>query len=106
MLLMTDCLGIIFSKLLNLSNSRGLLDRESYVAQYVALVFLTIGITSALGSDDLLAAFACGSALSWDGEFNLQVEGEVFPSVIELVLNCSAFVYSTSVFACPGWYLR
>ncbi|KAH8828315.1 Sodium/hydrogen exchanger [Flagelloscypha sp. PMI_526] len=86
-------IGIIFSKLLKLSNSRGIIDRASYVAQYIALVFLTIGVSSTLGSDDLLAAFACGSAISWDGEFNMQVEGELFSSVIEFVLNCSAFVY-------------
>lgn len=63
------------------------------MAQYLALVFLTIGAASALGVDDLLAAFACGSAISWDGKFNTQVEGELFASVIELVLNSASFVY-------------
>ena len=39
---------------------KGFIDRESYVAQYLALAVLTMGVTSTLGSDDLLAAFAAG----------------------------------------------
>ena len=34
-----------------------------------------------------------GSAISWDGDFNIHTEGEVFASVIVLVLNCACFVY-------------
>jgi NhaP-type Na+/H+ or K+/H+ antiporter len=34
-----------------------------------------------------------GSAISWDGDFNTHTEGEVFSSVIDLVLNCACFVY-------------
>jgi sodium/hydrogen antiporter len=93
------------------THRKGLIDRESYVAQYLALAFLTIGVCSTLGVDDLLAAFAAGSwvqvlrpllifwsfpsfrAISWDGHFNIQIENEVFSSVIDLVLNCACFVY-------------
>jgi sodium/hydrogen antiporter len=46
-----------------------------------------------LGSDDLLAAFACGSAFAWDGFFNRQTEESVFSSVIDLLFNVGAFVY-------------
>ena len=34
-----------------------------------------------------------GSAISWDGDFNVHTEGEVFASVIDLVLNCGCFIY-------------
>lgn len=34
-----------------------------------------------------------GSAISWDGDFNVHTEGEVFSSVIDLVLNCACFIY-------------
>ncbi|KAJ6567983.1 hypothetical protein DFH09DRAFT_1468247 [Mycena vulgaris] len=44
-------------------------------------------------SDDLLAAFAAGSAVSWDGHFNDVIENEVFSSVIDLLFNCGCFVY-------------
>jgi hypothetical protein len=42
------------------SHKRGYIDRESYVAQYLALALFTTGIVSTVGSDDLLAAFAAG----------------------------------------------
>lgn len=34
-----------------------------------------------------------GSAMSWDGHFNLQTESESFSSVIDLLLNCGCFIY-------------
>ncbi|KAJ7753933.1 Sodium/hydrogen exchanger family-domain-containing protein [Mycena maculata] len=86
-------LGIGFSYLMKFSHRRGYIDRESYVAQYLALALFTIGIASTIGSDDLLAAFACGNAISWDQHFNEVTENEVFSSVIDLVLNCACFVY-------------
>ena len=42
------------------SQKRGFLDRESYIAQYIALALFTVGATNSLGNDDLLAAFAAG----------------------------------------------
>lgn len=78
---------------MKLSHRKGFIDRESYVSQHLALAIFTIGVASTIGSDDLLAAFAAGSAISWDGHFNVQIENEVFSSVIDLVLNCGCFVY-------------
>ncbi len=42
-----------------------LIDRESFVAQYLSLAIFTIGVVSTLGSDDLLAAFAAGRWLTY-----------------------------------------
>ncbi|KAI0063655.1 hypothetical protein BV25DRAFT_1824218 [Artomyces pyxidatus] len=86
-------IGFAFSRLMKFTHHKGFIDRESFVAQYLALAIFTIGIASTLGTDDLLAAFAAGSTVSWDGNFNLQIENEVFSSVIDLVLNCACFIY-------------
>jgi NhaP-type Na+/H+ or K+/H+ antiporter len=43
------------------SHRKGFVDRQSYVAQYIALVLFVMGIASTLGMDDLLAAFAAGA---------------------------------------------
>lgn len=51
------------------------------------------GITTLLGSDDLLAAFACGTAFAWDGFFNKQTEESYFSNVIDLLFNVTAFIY-------------
>jgi len=86
-------LGKSFSIVMKYSRRKGFIDRESYVALYIALAFMSIGLTNLLGSDDLLAAFSAGTAISWDGEFNHQTEDTVFSSVIDLLLNCGCFIY-------------
>ncbi|KIJ25191.1 hypothetical protein M422DRAFT_273866 [Sphaerobolus stellatus SS14] len=70
-----------------------LIDRKSYVAQYVALALFSVGATTLLGSDDLLSAFASGTAFAWDGFFNRQTEDSAFSSVIDLLFNIAAFIY-------------
>jgi NhaP-type Na+/H+ or K+/H+ antiporter len=87
-----------------------ILDRQSYIAQYIGLALFTTGATNSLGNDDLLAAFAAGTfpscsvvlpclslregcAISWDGYFNEQTEGDSFSAILDLVLNCACFIY-------------
>jgi sodium/hydrogen antiporter len=86
-------LGFGFRHLMKFCERTELIDRQSYVAQYVSLALLTIGVCTMLGSDDLLAAFACGTAFAWDGFFNRQTEESVFSSVIDLLFNIASFVF-------------
>lgn len=86
-------LGFSFRYLMKFCQRHDLIDRHSYVAQYVSLAMLTIGVTTLLGSDDLLSAFSCGTAFAWDGFFNRQTEESVFSSVIDLLFNIAAFVF-------------
>ncbi|KAH9935583.1 Sodium/hydrogen exchanger family-domain-containing protein [Fomitopsis serialis] len=86
-------LGTLFCRLMKISYRMGFINRESYVAQYLALTLFTIGIVSTLGSDDLLAAFAAGTAINWDGNFHAVTANEAFSPVIDLLLNCVCFVY-------------
>lgn len=71
---------------------KDLIDRKSYVAQYVALALFSVGSTTLIGSDDLLSAFASGSAFAWDGFFNKQTEDSAFSSVIDLLFNIAGAV--------------
>ncbi|KAG6856428.1 hypothetical protein H0H87_004554 [Tephrocybe sp. NHM501043] len=86
-------LGFGFRHLMKFCQRHNLIDRQSYVAQYLSLAMLTIGVTVLVGSDDLLAAFSCGTAFAWDGFFNRQTEEAVFSSVIDLLFNIAAFIY-------------
>ncbi|KAH8108670.1 Sodium/hydrogen exchanger family-domain-containing protein [Phellopilus nigrolimitatus] len=86
-------LGFGFRHLMKFCERKDLIDRQSYVAQYVSLAMFTIGVTTLLGSDDLLAAFSCGTAFAWDGFFNRQIEQAVFSSVIDLLFNIAAFIF-------------
>lgn len=75
------------------AEAKKLIDRQSFVAQYISLAVFSIGFTTLLGSDDLLSAFACGTAFAWDGFFNKATEDAEFSNVIDLLFNCAAFIY-------------
>jgi sodium/hydrogen antiporter len=86
-------LGYGFRHLMKFCERRDLIDRQSYVAQYVSLALLSNGIANILGSDDLLASFACGTAFAYDGWFNRKTEESMFSNVIDLLFNCACFIY-------------
>ncbi|KAG8760091.1 hypothetical protein FRC14_004077 [Serendipita sp. 396] len=86
-------IGWGFRHLMKFCESRDLIDRHSYVAQYISLALLSNGITALLGSDDLLAAFCSGVAFAWDSHFNKQTADSVFSAVIDLLFNVAIFVF-------------
>ncbi|KAG8816140.1 hypothetical protein FRC17_000418 [Serendipita sp. 399] len=86
-------IGYAFRHLMKFCESRDLIDRHSYVAQYISLALLSNGITALLGSDDLLAAFCSGVAFAWDSHFNKQTADSVFSAVIDLLFNVAIFVF-------------
>lgn len=52
--------GFAFSFVLKLSHRKNFINRESFIAQYLALTIFILGVADTLGVDDLLAAFAAG----------------------------------------------
>ncbi|CAE6421992.1 unnamed protein product [Rhizoctonia solani] len=86
-------LGWIFRLLLQQAENKGFIDRSSYIGQYLSLTLLSLGVTAMVGGDDLLAAFAAGSAVSWDGRFNEKSHETEFSNIIEVFFNCACFVY-------------
>ena len=52
-----------------------------------------MGVNVLLGSDDLLAAFAAGTAFAWDGWFTRQTEDSNFSSIVDLLFNVATFIY-------------
>jgi sodium/hydrogen antiporter len=58
---LSTIVGHLFALLMKFAQEKRLLDRESYIAQYVAVALFTVGATNSLGNDDLLAAFAAGT---------------------------------------------
>jgi NhaP-type Na+/H+ or K+/H+ antiporter len=86
-------IGTTFRYVLQFARSRGYIDRDSFVAQYLALAIFSTGVSNMIGSDDLLTAFAAGTAVAWDGEFNTQTEDDFFAAILDLILNCAGFIY-------------
>lgn len=106
-------IGIAARKTLKFSKRRSLIDRESMVAMYISLAIFTTAVTTLAGSDDLLAAFACGAAFAWDDWFSESIgrllycvsanfprltfsvlsEDSNFSNIIDLLINCTVFIY-------------
>ncbi|KAM0279211.1 hypothetical protein ACHAQH_004756 [Verticillium albo-atrum] len=82
------------------SLKRKWIDSESYLLIPLALGFLMIGSAGLVGTNDLIACFAAGSALNWDGEYlaeTLKRHDEVNSS-IDVILNFGGFMYLGSIF--------
>ncbi|WFD34067.1 hypothetical protein MCUN1_000899 [Malassezia cuniculi] len=86
-------IGFCARKLMRISERYKLVDRESFVAQYLSLALASMGLNVLIGSDDLLAAFACGTAFAWDGWFSKETEDSNFSSIVDLVFNIATFIY-------------
>ncbi|WAR60080.1 hypothetical protein PtB15_9B17 [Puccinia triticina] len=96
-------IGILARKTLKFCKRRSMIDKESMVAMYVALALLTTGITALAGSDDLLAAFACGAAFAWDDWFTESIEASNFSSILDLLINCTTFIYIGATIPFSSW---
>ncbi|KAJ3562772.1 hypothetical protein NP233_g9364 [Leucocoprinus birnbaumii] len=76
-------IGYVSLCVMNFSYGRGYINRDSYVAQYLALSVFTMGVVNTIGS----------CAINWDGSFSTHTEDEAFGSVIEYIINCGCFFY-------------
>lgn len=66
--------GYLGRKAIKFANARKWIDSESYLLYPVALGMFVIGTCGSLGTSDLLACFAAGCALNWDGQFLAETE--------------------------------
>lgn len=85
--------GVLARKMLKFSKRRSLIDRESMVAMYVALALLVTSVSVVIGTDEVLAAFFCGTAFAWDDWFTQSIEDSNFSSILDLLANCAIFIY-------------
>lgn len=81
-----------------------LIDKESTVAFNFSLALATLGLTTLLGTSDMLAVFALGVSFSWDG----RTAGSEFQAVIDSLFTLSFFVIlgaaiPWSAFKALGW---
>ncbi|MCJ1274939.1 hypothetical protein MMC21_002738 [Puttea exsequens] len=75
------------------ADSKGLIDRESFLVFYFVLALFCAGTGAMLGTDDLLVGFATGVGFSNDGWFTEKTEESHVSNVIDLLLNLAYFVY-------------
>ncbi|KAI9692090.1 MAG: hypothetical protein M1820_009525 [Bogoriella megaspora] len=90
-------IGLASNRILRFAYSRDLVGTESYLMFYLLLALFCVGIASTLGVDDFLLAFSAGLAFSRDGWFPAKTAENVLPSVVDIQLNSSMFVYFGAV---------
>lgn len=78
---------------IKLADSKGLIDRESFLVFYFVLALFCAGSGSLLGIDDLLVGFSAGVGFSNDGWFTQKTEESHVSNVIDLLLNLAYFVF-------------
>lgn len=96
-------LGYSLRKAVAFAENKDLIDRESFLALFIFLAFVSAGVGSMLGVDDLLVSFAAGTAFGWNGEFARKTEESHVSTVIDLLLNLSFFVYFGAIVPWPDF---
>ncbi|KAE9368555.1 Na(+)/H(+) antiporter-like protein [Stipitochalara longipes BDJ] len=90
-------IGNCANRLLRFSDQRGYITRPSFVVFYLLLAILSVGVGSILGSDDFLVAFGAGVGFAHDGWFAKKTKELPFPTIIDLILNSTMFVFFGSI---------
>lgn len=85
--------GLVAKKALRFSDERGSVQESTLLVFYFLLAIFTVGLGSTLGLDDFLVAFSAGTAFCWDGWFVKKTHRMQLPSIIDLLLNSTMFVY-------------
>ncbi|OAV88515.1 hypothetical protein PTTG_02563 [Puccinia triticina 1-1 BBBD Race 1] len=95
--------GIIARKTLKFSGEHSLIDNESMVPMYISLALLTAGVCVLSGTDDIVAAFACGTAFGWDGWFSEEIEASNFSAIISNLVNTFVFIFVGATIPFKAW---
>lgn len=86
-------LGSVANRILRFCAQKEYITRPSFVVFYLLLAILSVGLGSTLGSDDFLVAFGAGIGFAHDGWFSKKTAEMPFPTIIDLMLNSSIFVF-------------
>ena len=72
-----------------------MIEVEAYLLLPTAIGLFIVGTCGLVGTNDILACFAAGTVLNWDGEFlkECQAKHDSVNSVIDFVLNLGSFAY-------------
>jgi sodium/hydrogen antiporter len=83
--------------------SRGWVDRPSFLAFYLALAIFCAGVGSIVGTDDILLAFFAGYCLDYDDRYQRRTEESGLSATIDLLLNLTFYVFIGSIVPWPSF---
>lgn len=86
-------IGLAGNRLLKLASDRDTVAKSSYLAFYLLLATLSLGIGATLGFDDFVVSFASGVGFSSVESFHEPMREAELPQVVDLLFNASFFIY-------------
>ncbi|BFZ56073.1 hypothetical protein PYCC9005_003115 [Savitreella phatthalungensis] len=86
-------LGWVANRVLKGASTRELVGETSYLAFYLLLSTLCIGVGAMLGVDDFLLCFAAGAGFSSQGDFHEPMREAALPRIVDLLFNAAFFIY-------------
>lgn len=86
-------IGYTAHLILKYADDRKLISEDSFLAIYLLLAVLSVGVGSTLGLDDFLVAFSAGVGFALDGWFTDKTRESNLNNVLDLILNSTFFVY-------------
>lgn len=86
-------IGLAANRALRFSERKGYTQEATLFVFYFLLAIFATGVGSTLGLDDFLVSFCAGTAFCWDGWFHEKTSRMKLPSIIDLLLNSTMFVY-------------
>jgi NhaP-type Na+/H+ or K+/H+ antiporter len=93
--------GLAARRALRFSEERGYVQESTLFVFYFLLAVLCVGVGSTLGLDDFLVCFSAGVAFCWDGWFSSRTARMKLPSILDLMLNSTMFVYFGAMIPWP-----
>ncbi|KAJ2609889.1 hypothetical protein EV177_004239 [Coemansia sp. RSA 1804] len=93
--------GYIARRLLRLSESYDLIDKESFLAFSIGLAIFIVGCLQLIRSDDVLCCFIAGHAFTWDDWFREETKDAHFQEVLDGLINVTFFIYFGAIIP---WY--
>lgn len=85
--------GYLARKLLRYAHVRNTVDKESFLAFWIALALFLMGSMSIIGSDDLFCCFVAGNSFTWDDWFRLETQEGELQDVVDMIFNYSFLIY-------------
>jgi sodium/hydrogen antiporter len=91
--------GWIARELLQRTEEKNFVDRESFLIFAIALALFIVGSCGLICSDDVLACFVAGNVFTWDDWFRLKTLDDSLQPTIDMLLNLTIFVWFGAI--CP-----
>jgi NhaP-type Na+/H+ or K+/H+ antiporter len=96
-------LGYLAGKLLKWAQGKNLIDRQSFFAYVIALVFIVLGGVKLIGSDGILAVFMAGIGYDMVVKNNDRIDEESVTEALDLIITVFSFTLFGLVIPWNEW---